>query len=613
MIHEKFLCAYDSETWPIWPGLSAPKMVCGQFAGGGKLDVRLPSDALAILERLLGEPKIAIVGHNIAYDVAVACAADPSMIPLWFQAYRDDRIVDTKIRQMLLDLRDGNLGFEAVSGRRINYSLADLVRQYFGVDISESKKDPNSWRLRYCELDGVPIEQWPPEALAYAKDDAAWTLKVCQAQGGKITNEHHQARADFALQLASCWGMRTDKAAIDALEAELRGEIGAVDEMMKLDGLMRPNGKVDKKALQARVAEAYSSSPPTTDKGNVKTDSETLLASGDALLVQVGKANKPKHHLRNTIKALREGEKYPVNPSFWVLKKTGRISATKPNVTNFPKEGGYRECFRPRDGYVYAVADYSQIELVALAHLCETFFGWSAMADAIRAGLDLHIVLGSELLGIDYATVLSSYEAGDKEAKRARDTAKMGNYGLAGGMSANTFVDYAAGFGMILELSEAERVREAWLKTWPEMRQYFTYIKGLFRPGQDKCVVTQLHSGRVRAGCFFTEACNTGFQGLTADGALDAAFHLQRECYTVPKSPLYGSRLVAFVHDEFVLETPEEGAHEAAMRLSKVAEVVMGRWIRNLPIEAVPVLTRKWSKKAVQVFDDRQRLAPWEG
>ncbi|WP_177233551.1 hypothetical protein [Stigmatella erecta] len=46
------------------------------------------------------------------------------------------------------------------------------------LNISEDKKNPLAWRLRYGELDGIPVECWPVEAVEYPKRDARHTIDV---------------------------------------------------------------------------------------------------------------------------------------------------------------------------------------------------------------------------------------------------------------------------------------------------------------------------------------------------------------------------------------------------------------------------------------------------
>lgn len=73
---------------------------------------------------------------------------------------------------------------------------------------------------------------------------------------------------------------------------------------------------------------------------------------------------------------------------------TGRLSSTNPNLQNIPtnKTEGYnlRECFIARDGYSLVVGDLNRIELVVLAYYLQLVLGFTDMADAVRAGVDLH-------------------------------------------------------------------------------------------------------------------------------------------------------------------------------------------------------------------------------
>jgi DNA polymerase I-like protein with 3'-5' exonuclease and polymerase domains len=94
--------------------------------------------------------------------------------------------------------------------------------------------------------------------------------------------------------------------------------------------------------------------------------------------------------------------------------------------------------------------------------------------------------------------------------------------------------------------------------------------------------------------------------------AKQALWEVSVECYTVPTSPLYGSRIVAFVHDELVLESPEARAPEAADRLAKVMQDAASKWMPDLNLHADAHLMRRWYKSAGPVRDQSGRLVPWE-
>lgn len=135
-----------------------------------------------------------------------------------------------------------------------------------------------------------------------------------------------------------------------------------------------------------------------------------------------------------------------------------------------------------------------------------------------------------------------------------------------------------------------------WLTAYPEMLGYHDRIKELLKATGGR--ITQIGSGRYRAGTHFTNAANSFFQGLTADGATAALFAVWRECLCARDSPLYGCRVVWFVHDELGLEAPLERLTEACARASELMCAEMSRLTPRVKIEAEPAACRRWTKGA---------------
>ena len=218
------LIAFDTETHLIKPGCLAPRLVCLSTYDGETEDLMLREEAVEWARHALADSGIVLVGHNVSYDLAVLAAEDSSLLPLIFLAVGQGRVKDTQVREKLLFLAQGRLTYDYVNKKqRPSFALATLVKNRFKVDLSESKKGDNAWRLRYNELDGVPLAAWPPAAAAYAMDDAKWTYRVYQAQAQPfhcegvlyagpdgVTNEDEQMRAAWGLHLISVWGIRTD-------------------------------------------------------------------------------------------------------------------------------------------------------------------------------------------------------------------------------------------------------------------------------------------------------------------------------------------------------------------------------------------------------------------
>lgn len=648
-----YLLAWDSETLPIKPGLLAPPPVC--------FSVATKDSAPALLLKKNGADRLAIelkigttfVGHNIAYDFGVLCAYRPDLIPAVFQAYADGRVRDTQIRQELLDIAAGRkeengvtFAFRNEQWVKAEYNLATLERLWLNRDRTEDKVGPNSWRLRYGELDGVPLEQWPDDAVRYAKEDAEGTLAVYLAQGSDVTDEIPQVRKAWALHLQSCWGLRTDGPMVADLEAALLKEKDLNFSRLKDAGFYKAKRATkdqtpdfyeeskkgprpmkwakDMTVIGDRVLLAYEGAPPTTDTGKVSTDRDTLVNSGDELLMALGDASGVDKILTTYIPALKLGTEVPVQTRYNTLVNSGRTSSRAPNIQNLPtgrQVGGVRECFIPRPGCVFISVDYDTLELRALAQVCLDLFKFSRMADAIRAGKDLHLEMAASLLGRSYEDVAARKK--DKDVKDARQLSKALNFGLPGGLGSETFTQYArATYGVVISQQEAIGLKRQWLNAWPEMNSYFAFISS--KVGQGGATIAQLRSGRVRGNVGYTQACNTLFQGLAADGAGRALFEVAHECYVdrvltdgkfhgikERRSFLYGCRPVAFIHDEIILEAPEVIAHEAGIRLSEVMCKAMSHFIPDVPVTASPAMMRRWLKGAEAVYVN-ERLVPWE-
>lgn len=287
------------------------------------------------------------------------------------------------------------------------------------------------------------------------------------------------------------------------------------------------------------------------------------------------------------------------------------------NLQNFPRMPGVRECIIARPGFVFSSTDYDSIELRTLAQAQLRILGTSTLARRYQAdpNYDPHTAFAARLAGgITYAEAMARKEAGDKEIKRFRQLAKAPNFGYPGGMGAKKLVLYAwKSYGMRITLAEAERFREVWFAEQPEMRGYFAHVTKIVESGGDHGgTFKQIGSGRLRGACGFCDGCNGYFQGLAADGGKAALFAVSRECYADPFSPLFGSRPVAFIHDEIIAEVPEHCAADASDRIVELMIREMARYVPDVPIRATPTLMRRWYKAAEPVYDDAGRITVWE-
>lgn len=230
------------------------------------------------------------------------------------------------------------------------------------------------------------------------------------------------------------------------------------------------------------------------------------------------------------------------------ITATGRISSTEPNLQNIPmrtEEGRLiRKVFVPKDGYVFADADYSQIELRILAHMSED----KGLIDAYHEGKDIHRITASKVFHVPFEDV----------TPLQRRNAKAVNFGIVYGISS---------FGLSQDLSisrsEAKEYMDKYFETYPGVKEY-----------QDKVIASAKADGvsdtlfgrkrpipELKASNFnlrqFGErvAMNAPIQGTAADimkiAMINVFFRIKRENLK--------SRLILQIHDELVIETaPDE-------------------------------------------------------
>ena len=171
------------------------------------------------------------------------------------------------------------------------------------------------------------------------------------------------------------------------------------------------------------------------------------------------------------------------------------------------------------------------------------------------------------------------------------------------------FKDYVKQFGIDITVERSKEIKNGWLATW-QTQGYFNWVNSNISEDTGFGNV-HLSSGVIRGACRYTVYANTPFQSRAAYGAKEALWNLAKEMYLDRSSDLYGSRNVNFVHDENLVEVPEEHAHPAAMRIKKIMEESMQVWTPDVPQKVDPVLMRWWDKKAKPIVDEEGNLLPW--
>lgn len=649
--------AFDTETFLIHPRCMAPELVCvswadAQDAGLFKHDGDGIDDPFETAENVIVEwidRAPALVGHNVAFDLAVLGAKWPALLPAIFRAYDEDRIHDTMLRQKLRDIAYGEFRGRRLrdgSWEKITYHLGDLVRRHLGMTLA---KGEDTFRLHYGQLHAVPLPDWPPDATGYSVRDSVTTLGVYDAQerdrfvddeGGGLdlfVDHPRQARAAWAMQLMGAWGMPLAEGKIDALEAATIADRAELEELLIDYGLVRVDrykrtGLERKRTrcpalAQARMVEVCDEmgvEPRATAKGGVCIDAEACEDSQDPVLEAYAQYSALGNVLGKDIKRMREGGGTRIHGSFDSLVASGRSACRGFNMQNMRVDGGTRECFEAPEGWTFCLIDLTAAELYAVAQICIRMFGHSRLATVLNAHEDPHVHLAAEITHRTYADLLAAVDAKDSVAINKRKVGKHANYGLWGGMREKRFVALVKKLTggqrtkagerippITLSPGEAHEIREAFLRTWPEAPQYLAHFERLCPRGA-RTTVVQEGSGRIRGGVSYSEACNTGFQGLIADLMKDALYRLTREMY-VGDDVLRGSRVVNFPHDEIISLVPLDVAHDCAQEIQRIVLETGAEWMPDVPPIGEVYLAKYWSKRAFPVYGPDGRQVPWDG
>jgi DNA polymerase-1 len=426
--------SHDLETDLVQEGLASPPHVCGSYATDEGSFILAEADCVPWFRERIARDRL--VGLNYAFDLGVMCAADASLVRPVFAALEQKRVHDVGIREALIDIARGNLIEAGEDEMGIRYGMRELSRRYFAEDVREEKKGADSWRRRYATLRGVPVEKWPWAARRYVLRDAAKPLEIFRLQEGRpnLHDEFRQVRAAFAFQLMSMWGLRTSRPKVTALEAEVEAEWQATRRELEGAGIFRPDKKKgfvqDKKRTAELVSKAYGPATPFTapserfPAGQVATDRDTLLESGDPTLIKLGSAGKNDKRRSTYLPILRRGLNVPWNPQFNVLVATGRASG---DAQQFPtgnrSKGGIREAFEPRPGFGFFSVDYEGLELRTMAQRAIWVLGYSRMAEVLnrRPRLPHHrrrVVHGMHVRGTDPSG------EGEREGRRSVPAAR---------------------------------------------------------------------------------------------------------------------------------------------------------------------------------------------
>ena len=260
---------------------------------------------------------------------------------------------------------------------------------------------------------------------------------------------------------------------------------------------------------------------------------------------------------------------------------TGRLSSSDPNMQNIPArtEAGraIRAAFVPADGHRFLASDYSQIELRVLAHLT----GDEELVAAFRAGEDIHRHTAAKVFGV----------MPDLVTGEMRTRAKVVNFGVLYGMSEMRLAREQG-----ISRKDAREFIETYFERFGKIRDYIDGVKeAVQRDGHVRTMFGRLRrfpqlQGRVNRAVreqALRGAVNTTVQGAAADLMKLAMLEVDR----VLEEADLGARILLQVHDELLIEVPDEALEKTQRIVKEAMEGVSGL---DVPLVADQKVGRSW-------------------
>lgn len=542
---------------------------------------RVEADAEEIARRLEAAERIAVVSVD-KLDILELCDGEAVFTLSWSEAgfaYSEllDKLFSAKIRKISHHVKE-LMSLLLAEGLSTDGFIFDTALAAYLLDATASDYEPARLAARYLgrdcsgaeavyELSGVlaeKLEQLDMHELYYGIELPLCPVLADMERSGFLVDR--TALYDFGQSLAE------RIAALQNSIWERAGQEFNIQSPKKLgeilfERLMLPAGK--------KTKTGWSTSADVLER---LRDKHPIIGE----ILEYRELTKLKSTYTDGLLKTIDTTDGRIHTTFGMtVTDTGRLSSREPNLQNIPVRrelgAGIRRMFVARAGHVLVDADYSQIELRLLAHIS----GDETMRGAFVSGEDIHAVTAGQVFGVPLEEVTHAQ----------RSSAKTVNFGIIYGQS---------GFSLARELNVSVKEAQTYIDTYMEkyhgVREYMSraieqgreqgYVSTLF--GRRR-YLPELASSNFNLRSFGERvARNMPIQGTAADVMKLAMIRV----WTRLRRELPEAKLLLQVHDELIVECPEEQAERAAAVLTEEMENAV-RY--SVPLVAVAGVGHSWA------------------
>ena len=487
------------------------------------------------LKPLFEGKSILKIGHNIKFDMHFmqqVLGADCVIAPY----------DDTAVISYVLD------------GTEHGHGLDELAKTYFDHQMIAYEEVCGSGKNKIT-FDKVELDK----ALAYAAEDADFTLRLHQVLKPRLFSEHQMSVYEdldrplvSILQTMESAGIKVNRENLHNLSADFAAKMQDYEQQIyHLAGeefnIASPKqigdilfGKLGAKGKKTATGAWQTGAEVLEDlaaEGNElaarildwRALSKLKSTYSDALTEQMDKADRV-HTTYNQI-----------------TTSTGRLASNNPNLQNIPirsEEGKkIRESFVASKGCKIVAADYSQVELRLMAVVANVH----GLKQAFAENKDIHASTAARVFGVPLSEVTSNQ----------RRHAKAINFGIIYGIS-----QYGLAKQIDVTTEEAKAYIDAYFREMPEIKQFmedtkaFAHKNGyVLTPFGRKCTVNGINDKNKRVSMNAERAAiNAPIQG----GAADIIKMAMNAVFKKLQQGNFKTKMLLQVHDELVFEAPEE-------------------------------------------------------
>ncbi|MGQ9628653.1 MAG: DNA polymerase I, partial [Anaerolineae bacterium] len=558
-----------AEQIPMLPEIEVPRTseVRGTSVGQLPLDYTLEK-----LRPILEDESLEKYAHNGKYDLTVLARCGVRVQNLTF---------DTMIAEWLINPESRNLGLKNLAFTRLNVEMTPIAAL-----IGTGKKQ--------ISMAEVPVEKAAPYAGADA--DMAYCLvgnleaELKEKALWPLFTEVEMPLVPILVDMEMA-GVLLDRKVLDEMATELGRRLAELEERIYKEVGIPFNINSTQQLSDALFVHLGlpARGLKKTKSGHYSTDATILeKLRGEHPVIEIILEHRRLSKLKSTyVDALPK----LINPHTGRLHTsynqtgtvTGRLSSSEPNLQNIPirtEEGRQvRRAFAAGEGCLLLSADYSQVELRILAHISQD----PAMLEAFGRGEDIHASTASAIYNVPLDAVTP-------EMRRIAKTTNFAiSYGVTGfGLSQQTDLTPEEGEAFIkayfarypkvkeyIERTKSQAAKQGYVETLLKRRRYFP------RLASSEKVHPTVRQADERA------AINFPIQGTAADIIKIAMIRLYRKL----KERALKTCMILQVHDELVLEAPEEEVEEVA---PLVKEIMEGAFKLDAPLKVDLKVGKNW-------------------